>query len=183
MADDQENTVVVEKDRFRNVKEVVTYLKGTGRNVSKSTVYNHRKWKWLRAEQNGEILLSEVKKYIKMYLDKDSDGPAASTVKTTEMQEAKAEKEKAQAKHWTIKTGILEEKYIEKTLYERDLANRAMLLKSDGDNFFRSSAQEMTEIVDGDPELVPDLIAFCIKKWESFLGRYAEEREFAVQKE
>lgn len=55
-----------------------------------------------------------------------------------------------------------------------------MLLKADGENFFRAQAQEMVSIVDGDPELIPDLVEFCLKRWEGFLGRYSEKRDFEV---
>lgn len=170
-----------QKQWFRNVKEVAAYLHDAGYKVSRATVYNHRSQGKLVPDQDGGFTVKAVDRYVKSWLDKVAPVSSLDLAKMQdEKKTAEAKKLEAQAKHWEIKTNILEEKYIEKSVYERDLANRAMLLKSDGDNFFRSMAAEIVSMVDGDIELVADLIEFCLKKWESFLGRYSENREFEV---
>jgi len=171
-----------EKAAFRNVKDVAEYLRKTGRKVSQATVYNHKNKGMLVPDRDGGFSRKSVDIYVKTWLDKSDPLPLIEAAKAQkDKKSAEAMKIEAQAEHWRIKTNILKGKYIDRDQYDRDLASRAMLLKADGNNFFRSMTPEIVAMVDGDPELISDLTEFFVKKWESFLGRYSGKREFIIQ--
>ena len=70
--------------------------------------------------------------------------------------EADRRKAIAQAHNWELKTKILEDRYVEREWSEMQLAARAMVLKSDMENFFRSRAPEIIAKCDGKQEFAPD---------------------------
>ncbi|WP_419663217.1 hypothetical protein [Desulfosarcina variabilis] len=95
--------------------------------------------------------------------------------------EADRRKALAQARHWEVKTKILEDLYIDREWAEMQLAARAMVLKSDMENFFRSRAPEIIAKCDGKQEFAPDVIEYLLTNLESWLGRYSEPIEFEVK--
>lgn len=165
-------------DRFKNVMQVVEFLNDNGHNVSKSSVYNHVKAGRLVKSPDGSFGLATVTRYANS-LQSGAAVPADPEA-LSEKQDADTRKAAAQAKHWEIKTKILENKYVEKEWAERQLAARAMVLKSDMENFFRSRAPEIVAKSDGKAEFAPDVIDYLLGHFEKMLGRYAEKIEFKV---
>ena len=99
---------------------------------------------------------------------------------TDEIDRKEADRRKAiaQAIHWEVKTKILEDQYVDREWAEMQLAARAMVLKSDMENFFRSRAPEIIAKCDGRQEFAPDVIEYLLTNLESWLGRYSEPVEF-----
>ncbi len=171
-------------DTLKNIPEVVTYLKDAGWKVTKSTVYRHRDQGRIGPQPNGLYLMVDVERYAHDFLKRaDVSGGSRSKVVQVEQREkkaAEARKVSAQADHWEIKTKILRGEYVERAVFERALARRAAVFKSDIENFIRNYAGEMIALVGGDATRAPDLIESWLEKSEQWLARYAEEREFEL---
>jgi len=169
-----------------NLLAVVKYLRERGWKISKSPAYRHKEDGKIRPQTDGAFLISDVEKYAKHFLkrnDGSTGGPSRKAVAAqSEKQAAEIKKAAAQARHWEIKTRIMEGQYVDRSEFERALASRAMLYRQDEENDIRSGAIEIIQLVDGDPEMVPDLIEFMLKRMEKRLGRYSKPgREFLIQ--
>lgn len=79
-----------------------------------------------------------------------------------------------------MKASILEGRYVEKGLFERELARRAAVFRNDIENFCRSQVPGIINLVAGDAAKAPDLIDHMLAQAENWLGRYAEEKEFRL---
>ena len=115
------------------------------------------------------------------------NGPSQSEAQSNaitdgvDRKEADRRKALAQARHWEVKTKILEDLYIDREWAEMQLAARAMVLKSDMENFFRSRAPEIIAKCDGKQEFAPDVIEYILTNLELWLGRYSEPIEFEAK--
>lgn len=168
---------------FKNILEVVKHLKAYGWKVGKSIAYQHRNDGKIRPRADGLFHKKDVEKYARTFLRRFDTGFSVSDSKDSSQQEkqaAETEKIKAQARHWSMKASILEGRYVEKGLFERELARRAAVFKNDIENFCRSQAPGIINLVAGDAAKAPDLIDHMLAQAENWLGRYAEEKEFRL---
>jgi hypothetical protein len=165
-----------------NALAVVEYLSGKGWKIKKSTAYQHIKEGKLRTRQDGCFNVGDVEKYAATFLKRLDGGKVNKELERMQQERSQAEtdKVKAQAEHWTLKTQIAKGMYVEKDAFERALAMRAAVFKSDLENFVHARAGEITRIVGGDPEKIPDLIEFMLEAAADFLDRYAGDRTFTV---
>ncbi|MEN6623624.1 MAG: hypothetical protein ABFD50_19020 [Smithella sp.] len=170
-----------QEETFSNVLAVAGYLKDNGWKIGKSLVYQHKKLGMIRPREDGLFYLSDIKKYINIARLENIKG---STVSIDDVQkrrnEAETRKMEAQAHHWEIKTKVAEGLYVPRDSFERELAQRAMVFKSDMEAFCRSKAAEIVSKVGGDNERIPDLIEFMLDASAKWLNRYAADREFKV---
>jgi len=173
---------------LKNLLEVVEFLKAAGWKVSKSAVYRHRDQGKIGPQVDGTFLISEVERYARDWL-KMADGSGGRNksriepVAQREKKQAEARKIAAQAEHWEIKTKILRGEYVERVAFERALARRAAVFKSDIENFIRNNSGEMIALAAGDATRAPDLIEFWLDKSEEWLTRYSENQEFELPAE
>ena len=125
-----------------NLLAVVAYLTGRGWKIRKSAAYKHRHEGRLRPQSSGAYRIADVEKYAQTFLRR-LDGGAKDPLEEfqKEKQAAETEKIKAQARHWSMKASILEGRYVEKGLFERELARRAAVFKNDLENFCRSQGR------------------------------------------
>jgi hypothetical protein len=168
---------------FPNILAVVDYLKAMGWKVGKSIVYQHRNGGKLRPRADGLYHLKDVERYARTFLRRTDTGqPACKDIDDVQQDKSRAERDKmvAQADVTQMKRDVLKGKYVEKDYLDQELARRAALLNNDLITFSRTSAVEIIALVGGDPDRVPDLIEHMIEAMESFLDRYAEDREFNV---
>jgi hypothetical protein len=167
-----------------NILAVVAHLKKAGYKVGRQTVYNHRHEGKIRPGKDGKFPLSAVEKYAAIHLQHLGAPPpeAASGLDSSQRNKVDAETRKAlaQAEHWELKTKTLSGDLVPRDLFERELAARAAVLKSDLSNFARSEPLAIITIVKGDPARAPELEAYMISAVERALARYAEKREFTV---
>jgi len=161
---------------FPNILAVVEYLNTRGWKVGKSAAYLHwKKYSKIRPREDGLFHIKDVLKYANTHLQRvDSD-----TIQQ-EKSRAEADKLKAQAEHWQIKTAIAKGLYVEKDAFERELARRAAVFRSDIEVFIRSQAVGIINLVSGDATKAPDLIEFMLDQAEGWLDRYSGEKEFTV---
>lgn len=166
---------------FKTVKEVVTYLQSKAPLTVQSSVYNHVKKGFLKKNNNGKFSLIDVDIYATQYVKNYDQKDGIDSGEHNKF-EADARKSAAQADHWEIKTKILTGEYIERAAFERALARRATIFKSDLDNLARSIPGEIISQVKGDALYTPDLIEFFLLKFEEITARYAEKIEFEIPK-
>ncbi len=171
-------------DTLPNAKAITAYLKDTGYKASQSTVYKHRDEGRIPMQKDGTFLVKDVDRYASMHLKAlDGSRPSEDAEQLQrEKMEAETRKAKAQAKHWEMKTLVESGQYIDRDLFNGDLAARAAIFRNDLETFFRSNAGEMIKRVDGDTVKNADLIDYCLERMEVFLGRYAEPKKWPVLK-
>lgn len=156
------------------------FISGQGWKISRGRFYQHGDEKKIRPTKEGKYSQKDLIKYARRYLRKQ-DGQSLSDDTEKLQQEktdAEARKLRAQAEHWEIKTKALSGQYVDKEWFERELAARASVFRSDIENFFRSEASAMISLVGGDPVKAPDLTDHMMKRVEEWLARYSEGRKF-----
>ena len=164
---------------FRNLQSVLTYLTESGYKISQSKIYQDRDEGKIRPQKNGNYTLKAVEKYASLFakrLDGSTSGDDEQLQK--ERLQAETKKAKAQAKHWEQKTKIAAGQYVPKESFERELAARASIFKTDLENFCRSEAVGIISIVTGDQNKAPDLIDRMLTRVEHFLNRYSDGAQF-----
>jgi hypothetical protein len=165
--------------KFKSILGVMRYLQEKGYKVSKSAIYRHRDEGKLKADIDGYYTKDFIFDYAKNYLRmQDGSAPAIKMADRDHKQAAEARKVKAQAEHWEIKTKIMRGEYVERVAFERALARRAAVFKSDIENFIRNYSGESIALTGGDATKTPDLIDFWLFHAEQWLARYAENVEF-----
>jgi len=170
-------------DTLANPKTITAYLKEAGYKVSQSTVYKHRDEGRIPMQKDGAYLVKDVDRYASMHLKRldgeafNEDMEAVQRKKLT----AEARKADAQADHWELKTLVDSGQYIDRGLFNGDLAARAAIFRNDLATFFRTNAGEMIRLVKGEAEMGPDLIDFWLERLEAAIGRYAEPKKWPVK--
>lgn len=173
---------------FKNALEIEAYLTAPGQNwkVKKSTIYNHIKARKLLPEADGTFTLKEVERWLLAAEIKKADGTAPQTKLSAadkvalEAAEWRLRKEKAIARKEEIKVNTLEGQLVPRDAFEMELAARATIFRTDAENFFRSQAPAMVNLVSGDQQKIPELMSFCIDALEQWLSRYLQKEEFKV---
>ena len=168
---------------LKSLHAVVKYLEGKGYKIKKSSVYNHQAAGKIRPNKEGLYPIAAVDKYAQVHL-KLADGTPSGGKLLDKAQKEKADAETrekiARARHWELRTGTLEGKFVPRDLFEKELAGRAAIFRTDLENFFRSQIPAIVNIVSGDPAKIPELMSFCIDALEQQLARYMQKEEFKV---
>ncbi len=97
-----------------------------------------------------------------------------------EKADAETREKLARARHWELRTGTLEGKFVPRELFENELAGRAAIFRTDMENFFRTQMPAIVNIVSGDPSKLPEATSFCIDALEEQIARYLQKEEFKV---
>jgi len=158
----------------------VEYLWDKGWKITKSPCYRHREDGKIIGQPDGTFLLSDIMRYAQTYLKRRKGFELPGEQDDIRRAKEIAEKDKAveQARHWQMKNKIRSGEFVEKALFESELAARAIFFRSDMENFFRSQAVRLIDIVEGRAEKAPDMVDYMLKHLEVWLGRYSENREF-----
>jgi hypothetical protein len=157
---------------LKNLLSVIKYLEANGWQVSKSAVYRHRKAGLIVPDVGKQFSIKLVNQYAHNHLTKfkADDKPDKVTLLPPTVKQITGDQ------IWVAKAKVEEGNYIKKDLFERSLAQRAAIFKSDIEAFIRSYASEMIHLVDGDDVKTPDLIDFWLEKSAVWLGRYTDAR-------
>lgn len=169
---------------LQNPKKIAEYLQEAGYKVSPSTVYKHREEGRIPMQKNGSFRIEDVDRYAAMHLRRlDGNKPSEDLDKLQrDKLEAETAKARAQAEHWEMKTRIERGQFIDKELFDGELAARAAIFKNDLETFFRAQAPQIISLVGGDGNKAPDLIDLCLERLEVCLGRYAQKKTWRVPK-
>jgi len=162
---------------FDTIAEVHRYILSQGCRITRQTVDNHKKAGKLRKLPDGRFARKDVDRYIAGHLSADDDDQSDLQ---REKLEASVRKEQAQAEHLEIKTKVIKGLYINRSKVEQELATRAVFLKDDLQNFWRSKGMEIIDVVHGDQTYLADLVDFGIELVEEWLDRYQRPIETAV---
>ncbi|MDY6903708.1 MAG: hypothetical protein SWH61_03390 [Thermodesulfobacteriota bacterium] len=167
-------------EKLKNIPAVVDYLDCEGWKISKSAAYKHKKEGKLRPGSSGQFTVKAVNKYAAQWLEK-KDG-SADALDDLQEQRATAELEKlqAQARHWDIKANIEQGKYVSKEEWDRELASRAKIFRSDIENFIRQRAFDLISLVNGDGAKAPELVDYYLKHVEIWMNRYTRDQSWKV---
>lgn len=175
-------------NKLANLLTVAKFLKDKGYKVGKSKIYQDVKH--IRQEKDGTYTEAAVLRYAERYLRlRGTSAETKERKSTPELDRAQEEKViqearklKAQADFSEIKAKILGGDYIPRNMLDRELSNRASILRSDIENWARGQVSSVVTLVKGDVDLIPDLAAYLIRQIDSWFARYAEDREFTVPK-
>jgi hypothetical protein len=164
-----------------NILAVVDHLAAQGWKVKKSTVYNHRKEGKIRPQPDGSFRIADVERYAETYLRRKDGGESGKLDKLQERKlNAEISKTEAQARHWSTKADAYSGAYVPRDLFERELAKRVAIFRNDLETFASAEAGGIVSLAAGDPGRIPDVIDHILGRFEDFLARYTEEREFKV---
>lgn len=166
-----------------NALAVTAYLKSKGYKVEKSTIYNHKSAGKIRPNKDGLFLVADVEKYALAHL-KFADGSPSPAQVLDKAQKIKSDAETreklARARNWELRTAALEQKLVPRELFDKELAARAAIFRTDGETFFLSQAAAIINIVAGDATKTSDLIEYCLAQFEKWLARYLQKESFDV---
>jgi len=169
---------------FSNLQEIVDYLKGEGFRVSRSSIYRHHHEKKIKPGKDGAYPLGVVLKYANRFI-KRIDGASIQSKKTEDLQDrrlkAEIEKLESQARAATIRADVLTGSYVERGLFETELAKRALFLKNDLVSFWHARAGAIIALVNGDSSKIPDLIFFGSEAVDEWISRYARDEKFPIE--
>lgn len=158
-----------------NINKVHAYLKENGWKVSPSAVYNHHKAGILMPDKTGRYAVEAVDHYAASNLRRlDGSRPADELAQQAEKKAAEIRRLNAQANILEDKAKISSAKWIRRTQYEKDLVSRAATLKSDLLSWCQGQAEGICHLVEGNEELIPDLIQHLVKGVETHLDRYVQ---------
>jgi hypothetical protein len=170
-----------EKNTFANVLRVLDYLTGNNWKVSRALIYEHKKDKLLRPREDGLFHLADVKKYAANFLHRiDGSGGSDSDRIANEKAQAELDKTKEQLERLRWKRKMEAGAFVPREAFEQELAKRAAVFKSDGENFIRAGAEKIIALVGGDPAKAPALIEYQLDAEADRLNRYSGDKEFKV---
>jgi hypothetical protein len=165
-----------------NVLAVVDYLTNAGYKIKKSKAYKDQKEGLLRPEKDGTYAISTVDKYAVIAGLKRLDGKGKDSLDKIQEEKAQVELEKAreQRDYLRHKNKVASGLFVPRDDFERELTKRALVLKSDFENYIRGGVEKKIALVDGDPAKAPALIEHELDALAEFLDRYSGDREFKV---
>jgi hypothetical protein len=166
---------------FKNLSEVVKFLKGQGWDVAQSSIYNHAQKKWISPNKKGIYTERAVRQYARDYLK----------LKNSEMSEKKSGwvDKKAmvdillkseQAKTVKHKREVREGKYIPRSEAELEFIGRWAMLESQLKAKMQLMAADAIVVVGGDEQKVEDFINFMIGQVDEVMNDCANMEEFEL---
>lgn len=162
-----------------NRRAVASYLRNQGYKVSQSNVYKHIQEGKLAARPEGYVL-ADVENYAKLYLSRRADVNQLDGIQKDRITE-EIRKTRAQAYLTELRAAEAAGTLMPKDAFEKEIAARATIFRSDGTNWIHSEAPNVIEAVAGSPELLPDLIALMLTGLERWLARYIDDRDFTAE--
>lgn len=173
---DIENNRVEES--FKNISEVLPYLKEEGWAIAKTKLYKDAKY--IGRQKGGVYLKADVDKYAVKYLKQVEDS-GDDEVFAGKKHDADIRIATARAVQLERENDVNSGKWVLKSNIAQMLASRAALLKeSVGMGFIHAHAEEIIEIVGGKQGKVSELITFWIKKVDKFFDQYSKPVTFAI---
>lgn len=161
-----------EEQCFKNLLEVIVYLRDQGWKCSKSKIYEDQIK--IDRQSDGTITKKDADKYAGIFLRRLDGSINADDLDPAEKLrwEIEIAKEKAEKLHREneIERGI----YLLRSDVEHMLAARAAYLKDNlGAAFIHSRASQIILLVNGDQTRIPDFVEFWLRNIEEIFNHYA----------
>lgn len=169
-----------EEQRFANLLEVTAYLRDTGWKVGKTKVYEDQGK--IPRQPDGTYLKKDIDKYAGMFLrrldgtDPDGDGEDSLSAEKLRIEiEIAREKAEKLKRENAIERGL----YILRSKAEREHAIRLAFLVSElGANFMHSRAVQIIDLVQGNRDLAPELVAYWTEETAAAFDYYSRPMQF-----
>lgn len=158
---------------FKNVKAVFEYLQQQGYQTAQATLYRHAKAGKLVSNDDGTFNESAVTGYASTFLTLDSEADEDGDLQRQKA-EADTRRAKALAQVAEAKARELDGAFVLRTEFDRALALRALLFKTDLTNLIYDLVPEFCAILGGDAEAIPEAIQVGLGRLSTALARYAE---------
>jgi hypothetical protein len=164
-----------EAQRFKNIREVATYLQAAGWKISERKAYDDKRL--IKCQRDGSYIARDVDEYADRYLQRLDGTDSEDGLGTAKLQEEIAilkQKHEQIRRRNEIEAG----KWIRRSRVESMLAERAAFLCSDLDTFIHNFMPRLVEMCGGNSDAVSEMIAFASEEKEKWLDRYAQPVPF-----
>lgn len=168
-----------EDARFKNLLETVKYLKGQGYKIGKSKIYQDRKNKQIRVQEDGSVLKRDADAYAKtlQLLGDPLRGLEAIQKRKAELEAQRLEKI---VKGLEYEQDIREKKYVLRADAELERANNASAIFTGISNGLLACARELIEAAGGDPARLSDFVAAMKAELERVADSLSKLEEFEM---
>ncbi|MDD3814409.1 MAG: hypothetical protein PHZ02_07160 [Desulfocapsaceae bacterium] len=170
-------------ESFKTKKEVLGYLQEDGWQIGQSQFYKHCRDMLLRPEKEGGYSLNAVKKYAAINLRRTETGQKVND-KLDRMQEERLEVELETAKVKLTREqhdlGVKQSKFIPRDDFELAIVARAVAFMAHLNHTIQSSVPDWIDVVGGNQDRAPDLVAAISEAIEQRMGDFAADVEFDV---
>lgn len=165
--------------KFSSLRKATEALYNAGYEVSKSKMSRDKKNGLIDFNSDGSVDQKEVEKYSRLLKKREAaleDNHEKAAVKSDwEIKNLQIQHEK--------RVFELEKdmgKYIERAMFEAELAARAAILETGLKHYFSSKIQELVTLVGGKPEKSPEFMQRLNALVDEELSRYATTKNFHV---
>jgi len=165
--------------RFPSLRKAVAALYNAGYEVSRSKMSRDKKNGLIDFNADGSVDQREVEKYARLLKKREAaleDNHEKAAVKSD------WEIKNLQIKHERQIFELEKDKgkYIERAMFEAELAARAAILETGLKHYFSSKIQELVAVVGGRPEKSPEFMQRINAVVDEELSRYATTKNFHV---
>jgi len=168
---------------FPNIKAVMAHLKSTGWKVSQASVYQHANDGKIRPGKDGLYHAKDVKRYARAFLKLIDPGKPVN-IDLENYQEGRTNAEvgkmEAQGQLWKLKTLIESGAYIPRSDYESRLVDRAIIFKSDIENFCQGKAGDIVQICRGNDRRIPELMEYLTDRFINWMDMIVKPKEILI---
>jgi hypothetical protein len=164
---------------FTGIPAVVEYLHSQGWKISLRTGYNHRDKKLLLPRKDGKYYQSDVDRYAQTGALPRLDGIKQEITDSEIERKKRADADIAEydARIKRIKAEAMEGKYVDREVFENELAVQALAFRNSIQTYVHAQAEEIVSFTGGDVSKIPDLIEFMMDRADEHFKKYAEEWE------
>jgi hypothetical protein len=165
--------------KFPSLRKAVAALYNAGYEVSRSKMSRDKKNGLIDFNPDGSVYQKEVEKYARLLKKREAaleDNHEKAAIK------ADWEIRTLEVKHEKLVFELEKEKgkYIERAMFEAELAARAAILETGLKHYFSSKIQELVALVGGKPEKSPEFMQRINVVVDEELSRYATTKNFHV---
>jgi hypothetical protein len=165
-------------ESFKNLTEVLKYLKDSGYKIQKTKLYADKKKGLIKIQSDNSVNLSDVKLYAGTLNKVTDEGNVIDVVTCkTEKEVQKLEIQVEQAQFNLDKD---RGKFIEKKKFNQELSARAAVLETGIKHMFQSNISEWVASVCGDPLKANQLLERMNLEYNSYINEYASKHKFQV---
>ena len=164
---------------FKSLHQVLQHLKDAGYKIGKSKLYEDAKKGAIRINPDNSVLETEVRAYagtlarVSGDIQDLNDVHSRKASKDVELTDIKI-------KRAQFELDREQGRYIERAMFEAELAARAAIFETGLKHYFSSKIQELVALVGGKPEKSPEFMQRINAVVDEELSRYATTKNFHV---
>jgi len=165
---------------FQNLITAMIHLDQSGFKISKSKIYRDKDKNFIKVEPDGTVLESEIRAYASTLERKD--GGSLEDLNDVHLRKANKDVELRDLKIKRMQFDLDKERglYIERKLFEAELAARAMVFESGFRHTFTMHLREWVAMVGGRLEKEADFLQALNHALDSQLSGYASTQSYQV---